>query len=94
MPTSTSSRPAGDRVLGCQHGPDRAASPLRQRVASRAAGRVLLVGDAAGYTDALTGGPRDGVRRSRIIGAMRGRRAPRRLRPPVASDDAALSSTD
>jgi hypothetical protein len=42
-----------ERVLGCQHGPDRAAGPLRQRVASRAAGRVLLVGDAAGCTDAL-----------------------------------------
>jgi flavin-dependent dehydrogenase len=44
-----------ERVLGCQRGADRAAGPLRQRVASRAAGRVLLVGDAAGYTDALTG---------------------------------------
>ena len=83
-----------ERVLGCQRGADRAAGPLRQRVASRAAGRVLLVGDAAGYTDALTGGPRAGVRRSRIIGAMCGRRPPGRLRPPVAPDDAALSSTD
>lgn len=34
---------------------DRAAGPLRQRVRSRTAGRVLLVGDAAGYVDALTG---------------------------------------
>ncbi|WP_073262041.1 FAD-dependent monooxygenase [Cryptosporangium aurantiacum] len=33
----------------------RGAGPLRQRVASRVAGRVLLVGDAAGYVDALTG---------------------------------------
>jgi flavin-dependent dehydrogenase len=33
----------------------RGAGPLRQRVASRVAGRVLLVGDAAGYIDALTG---------------------------------------
>ncbi|NUW43834.1 NAD(P)/FAD-dependent oxidoreductase [Nonomuraea rhodomycinica] len=33
----------------------RGAGPLRQRVRSRVAGRVLLVGDAAGYTDALTG---------------------------------------
>ncbi len=33
----------------------RAAGPLRQRVASRASGRVMLVGDAAGYVDALTG---------------------------------------
>ncbi|MCW2942242.1 MAG: monooxygenase FAD-binding protein [Actinomycetia bacterium] len=33
----------------------RGAGPLRQRTRSRVAGRVLLVGDAAGYTDALTG---------------------------------------
>jgi flavin-dependent dehydrogenase len=42
--------PAGlpdDGVLG--------AGPLRQRVSGRVAGRVLLVGDAAGYVDALTG---------------------------------------
>jgi len=38
--------PLGD-VLG--------AGPLRQRVRSRVAGRVLLVGDAGGYIDALTG---------------------------------------
>lgn len=37
----------GSRVLG--------AGPLRQRTRSRVAGRVLLVGDAAGYVDALTG---------------------------------------
>ncbi len=34
---------------------DRAAGPLRQRVRGRALGRVMLVGDAAGYVDALTG---------------------------------------
>lgn len=33
----------------------RGAGPLRQRVAGRVRGRVLLVGDAAGYVDALTG---------------------------------------
>ncbi len=33
----------------------RGAGPLRQRARHRAAGRVLLVGDAAGYVDALTG---------------------------------------
>jgi len=38
--------PLGD-VLG--------AGPLRQRARSRVAGRVLLVGDAGGYVDALTG---------------------------------------
>ncbi|AQT81493.1 monooxygenase [Mycolicibacterium litorale] len=43
------------RVDGHPHGPQRAAGPLRQRVSSRTAGRVLLVGDAAGYVDALTG---------------------------------------
>jgi len=32
-----------------------AAGPLLQKVSSRTAGRVLLVGDAAGYVDALTG---------------------------------------
>lgn len=31
------------------------AGPLRQRVSARTSGRVLLVGDAAGYVDALTG---------------------------------------
>lgn len=44
-----------DRVHGLLHGSDRAAGPLRQKVRSRTAGRVLLVGDAAGYVDALTG---------------------------------------
>ena len=33
----------------------RGAGPLRQRAHRRVAGRVLLVGDAAGYVDALTG---------------------------------------
>ena len=33
----------------------RGAGPLRQRARSRVAGRVLLVGDAGGYVDALTG---------------------------------------
>jgi flavin-dependent dehydrogenase len=45
----------GERVRGHPHGPDMAAGPLRQKVRSRVAGRVLLVGDAAGYVDALTG---------------------------------------
>lgn len=44
-----------DRVHGLEHGQDRAAGPLRQNASSRVAGRVLLVGDAAGYIDALTG---------------------------------------
>lgn len=44
-----------ERLQGPAHGPDRAAGPLRQKVSHRRAGRVLLVGDAAGYVDALTG---------------------------------------
>lgn len=43
------------RVCGQAHGQDRAAGPLLQKVRNRTAGRVLLVGDAAGYVDALTG---------------------------------------
>jgi flavin-dependent dehydrogenase len=35
--------------------PVRGAGPLRRTAARRTAGRVLLVGDAAGYVDALTG---------------------------------------
>jgi flavin-dependent dehydrogenase len=41
--------------LGDAAGPARGCGPLRQVVAQRVAGRVLLVGDAAGYEDALTG---------------------------------------
>ncbi|MBU3749310.1 MAG: NAD(P)/FAD-dependent oxidoreductase [Mycobacterium sp.] len=44
-----------ERLDGMPHGSDRAAGRLRQRVRSRTSGRVMLVGDAAGYVDALTG---------------------------------------
>ena len=44
-----------DRLGPCGGQPVRGAGPLRQRAAARVAGRVLLVGDAAGYVDALTG---------------------------------------
>lgn len=44
-----------DRLGGTSVQAVRGAGPLRQRVRRRAAGRVLLVGDAAGYVDALTG---------------------------------------
>jgi flavin-dependent dehydrogenase len=44
------------------------AGPLRQRARSRVAGRVLLVGDAGGYVDALTG---EGV----ALGVAQGRAA-------------------
>jgi flavin-dependent dehydrogenase len=40
---------------GADPGPPRGCGPLRQVVSRRVAGRVLLVGDAAGYEDALTG---------------------------------------
>ncbi|MEV6651912.1 NAD(P)/FAD-dependent oxidoreductase [Streptomyces sp. NPDC051219] len=40
---------------GRASGPVRGAGPLRRRARSPLAGRVLLVGDAAGYVDALTG---------------------------------------
>ena len=44
------------RLATCEAVSDvRGAGPLRQRVDARVAGRVLLVGDAAGYVDALTG---------------------------------------
>ncbi|WP_285569444.1 FAD-dependent monooxygenase [Streptomyces sp. RTGN2] len=42
-------------LLGRDAGPVRGAGPLRRRARTQRAGRVLLVGDAAGYVDALTG---------------------------------------
>ncbi|WP_026875806.1 NAD(P)/FAD-dependent oxidoreductase [Jiangella gansuensis] len=44
-----------DRIAGRPATSVRGAGPLRQRSRRRVAGRVLLVGDAAGYVDALTG---------------------------------------
>ncbi|MTE22337.1 NAD(P)-binding protein [Streptomyces sp. TRM43335] len=45
-----------ERLAGAEPaGPVRGAGPLRQDASVRTAGRVLLVGDAAGYVDALTG---------------------------------------
>jgi flavin-dependent dehydrogenase len=43
------------RLAGLDLAGVRGAGPLRQRSRRRVAGRVLLVGDAAGYVDALTG---------------------------------------
>ena len=43
------------RLEGAVAGQPRGCGPLRQVVSRRVAGRVLLVGDAAGYEDALTG---------------------------------------
>jgi flavin-dependent dehydrogenase len=42
-------------LQGTSPGQARGCGPLRQVVSRRVAGRVLLVGDAAGYEDALTG---------------------------------------
>lgn len=44
-----------DRLDGQELTRVRGAGPLRQRARRRVAGRVLLVGDASGYVDALTG---------------------------------------
>ena len=45
-----------DRIAGAPVvSADRGAGPLRQDVRRRVVGRVLLVGDAAGYVDAITG---------------------------------------
>jgi len=44
-----------ERLAGRSLLPTRGAGPLRQRSKRRVQGRVLLVGDAAGYVDALTG---------------------------------------
>ncbi|MFF8271634.1 NAD(P)/FAD-dependent oxidoreductase [Streptomyces sp. NPDC016562] len=43
------------RLAGRADTPARGAGPLRQGARVRVAGRVLFVGDAAGYVDALTG---------------------------------------
>src|SRR5450631_1372467 len=44
-----------DRLPGAGVTSVRGAGPLLQKTSARVAGRVLLVGDAAGYVDALTG---------------------------------------
>jgi len=44
-----------ERLQGAALSSVRGAGPLRQRSSRRVAGRVLLVGDASGYVDALTG---------------------------------------
>jgi flavin-dependent dehydrogenase len=50
----------GQRLAGAEPVSSlRGAGPLMQRTARRVSGRVLLVGDAAGYVDALTG---EGIR--------------------------------
>lgn len=43
------------RLRGVAHGGTRGAGPFRQRASRAGTGRVLLVGDASGYVDAITG---------------------------------------
>jgi flavin-dependent dehydrogenase len=59
-------------VRGAEVTPVQGAGPLRQRSRRRVAGRVLLVGDASGYVDALTG---EGI----SLGLAHGRAAVRAL---------------
>jgi len=67
-----------DRVAGAAPRSElRGAGPFRQRRAGRVAGRVLLVGDAAGYVDALTGeGIRIGLAEARVAVAALAAGAP------------------
>jgi len=44
-----------DRLAAVTFTPTLGSGPLRQNVARRTSGRIALVGDAAGYVDALTG---------------------------------------
>ena len=44
-----------DRLRGAAHGGTRGAGPFRQRASRVRVGRALLVGDASGYVDAITG---------------------------------------
>ncbi len=80
-----------ERIQGRPHEPDRAAGPLRQRVSSQTAGRVMLVGDAAGYIDALTGeglglafGAAESLVNCVVATGLRNRRSPPKLpgQPP------------
>lgn len=68
-----------DRLVGADPVSDlRGAGPLRQSTRARVAGRVLLVGDASGYVDALTGeGLRIGLGQARAVVAAIAREDPR-----------------
>lgn len=70
-------RLAGAPAVGATLG----AGPLRQRTTARTAGRVLLVGDASGYVDALTG---EGLR----VGLAQARAAVATLGDPAAYERA------
>ena len=70
-----------DRLDGAKSGPVRGAGPLRRRTSTRVDGRVLLVGDAAGYVDALTG---EGIAVTSSLLWVSGRPALRRRLVPAA----------
>jgi flavin-dependent dehydrogenase len=57
-----------DRLRGAEPASSlRGAGPFRQRASSQVAGRVLLIGDASGYVDAITGeGLRLGFEQARL----------------------------
>ena len=81
VPARCAERLAGRRVTPACRG----AGPLRQRSARRVAGRVLLVGDAAGYVDALTGeGIALGLAQARAAVAAVAAGRPRPLRAGLA----------
>lgn len=65
---------------------DRGAGPLRQRTRARTRGRVLLVGDASGYVDALTG---EGLR----LGFAQARAAVAHLDDPAGYERAWIAAT-
>ena len=74
----------------------RGAGPLRQRARRRVAGRVLLVGDAAGYVDALTG---EGLalafaQAEAAVAALSRRPTRRRYEDGLAPDRAPLPAAD
>lgn len=66
------------RIRGAEPRSDmRGAGPFRQRTRARTSGRVLLVGDASGYVDALTGeGIRIGLAQARAAVEAIGRGDP------------------
>ncbi|MGB3763054.1 MAG: NAD(P)/FAD-dependent oxidoreductase [Ornithinimicrobium sp.] len=87
-----------DRLSGADHASElRGSGPLRQQVTSRAQGRVLLVGDAGGYVDALTGeGLAVGLAQAKVAVEALVDEAPRRyprLARRVSWRSTALTST-
>ena len=67
----------------------RGAGPLRQAVRGRVSGRVLLVGDAAGYLDALTGeGVGAALAQADVLAACLAAGQARGLRAGLAAGDA------